>query len=766
MVPRSIDRVAGVGLPPGLANHPTRILRQLLKRSSVMSRRSISAIGLLTLLAVPVPILAQTPRQTVGVAFGGGSARGIAHIGVIKWFEEHRVPIDMAAGTSMGGLVGGAYATGMDAAELREMIASTDWDTMFGASSFRFKNIRRKEDARSYPSRLEFGLKGGLVPPTALNNGQQVDWLLSRIAASYYAIDSFDQLPTPFRTVAVDLRRSERVVIDRGPFALAMRATMSLPGIFPPVVMDNRTLVDGGALDNIPADVVQDMGAGVVIAVDVGHPPSEIVDYSLFGLMGLTIDSMMRANTRRALEAADITIAVDVEGFGSLDWRRAGELIDRGYAAAERMRDRLIPYALGGPEWEAWVSARNARRRTTLPSVGYLITAGLTPVDAVLVRRALAHHVGSQVDVPRLEADLAELSGLDRYQAINWLIVGPPGQEGLLIRAREKPYAPPFMMVGFNLENTTSDDFRVQLAARYLAFDVLGSGSELRIDGTIGSDPSVAAALYQPVFGSRVFLQPYAAWAKRSANFIQGDVIVAEYTETRAFAGGEVGVSLGRDSEVAGGFRVGQVEASVRAGDPGLPELAGLETSFRARWLFDTQDSPVVPSGGTRAGVNVSHTFESPDVEGAARTNDGLTQMEGGVNTFWTVKRRNRLFVSTGLGTSFDGHPLATAQFTVGFPFRLDAFTVGERRGDHVAVGTVGLLRQVARLPDFMGGPMFIGGWLGTGALFVRDTDTDVNTHLGLGMIADTLMGPVLLATSVGLDGGWRMFVGVGRVFR
>jgi len=303
-------------------------------------RRPAAAALVTLMLAAAGAASAQTPRPTVGVAFGGGSARGIAHIGVIQWFEEHHVPIDLAAGTSMGGLVGGAFATGMSAAELRALITGTDWDLMFGSSSFEFKNIRRKEDARSYPSRLEFGLKRGIVPPTSLNNGQQVDFLLARIAAPYYGLARFDDLPTPFRVVAVDLRAGERVVIHDGLLATALRATMSLPGVFPPVERDGRVLVDGGALDNIPADVVRDMGARTVIAINVGQAPDDVVDYSMFGLMGRTVDAMMQSSTRAALKFADLTIAVDVEGFSSLDWRRADDLIARGYAAAEGRRDR------------------------------------------------------------------------------------------------------------------------------------------------------------------------------------------------------------------------------------------------------------------------------------------------------------------------------------------------------------------------------------------------------------------------------------------
>ena len=149
------------------------------------------------------------------MAFGGGSARGIAHVGVIRWFEEHHIPIDVAAGTSMGGLIGGAFATGMDAAALQAMLRGIDWDEMFGFSNFAFKNIRRKADARAYPSRLEFGVKQGLVLPPALNEGQQVDLLITSITAPYFANSTFDTLPTPFKAVAVDLRTAQPVVLER-----------------------------------------------------------------------------------------------------------------------------------------------------------------------------------------------------------------------------------------------------------------------------------------------------------------------------------------------------------------------------------------------------------------------------------------------------------------------------------------------------------------------------------------------------------------------
>jgi NTE family protein len=708
---------------------------------------------------------AQPARPLVGVAFGGGSARGIAHVGVIQWFEEHHIPIDTAAGTSMGGLIGGAFATGMDAAELRTLLNGVDWDVMFGSSTFPFKNLRRKEDARSYPSRLEFGLKRGIVPPTSLNDGQQVDLFLARIAGPYYALQRFDDLPTPFRVVAVDLGTGEKVVIESGQLASALRATMSLPAVFPPVRRDGRILVDGGALDNIPADVVKSAGANVVIAVDVGAAPTTSVDYSLFGLLGQTVDTMMRANTRAALAHADMTIAVDVTGFGSLDWRRSDELITRGYEAAERHRDELLKYRLSDAEWSAWLAGRQSRRKTGFPQPAFLKTSGIAPADEALVRHMLTPHLNVPLDVPTLERQVRELTGLDRYLSVTWQIIEEEGRTGLLVRAEEKLFAPPFLMLGLNVENTTSEDFRVRLTARYLAFDKVGSGSELRIDGAVGADPSLGAALYKPV-GGPWFVHGLAGANMKTFTAIRDGVAIGQYRERRLAADGNLGVNLSRESVLSGGLRVSHRDDDVRAGDPGLPQLSGAEVTAHGQWVLDEQDSPVIPSRGTRAVALLSRTLTSPRIPDYSRTNDGLTQAEVSVSSFHSLSARNRVFAVLSGGTSFGDHPLPTEQFTLGYPYVLDAFDVGEHRGDHYAVLTLGGARQMGRLPDFLGGPVFGSIWLQNGAAFNSHENADLNTHLAAGIVLDTLVGPVLVGASAGLDGGWRMLFGIGRIFR
>jgi NTE family protein len=734
-----------------------------------MSIRQLLA-AFLCVVAIPASAAGQEQRPTVGVAFGGGSARGIAHVGIIRWFEEHHIPIDMAAGTSMGGLIGGAFATGMNASEINAMLQQLNWDEMFGASSFAFKNIRRKADARAYPSRLEFGVKRRIVPPTSINNGEQVDWLVGRIAAPYYGVRTFDELPTPFRAVAVDLLTATPVVLDRGPLAFAMRATMSLPLIFPPVQVDGRVLVDGGAMDNVPADVVRAMGADRVVAVNVGNLEDlKTVDYSLFALAGATLDAMMRANTKEAIKSADIIINVPLGAYGSLAWRRSAELIEEGYKAAESMRDRLLPLAVSEAEYTRWAAAREARRRSTLPVPAFARLEGFSTSDEHHLSDLLARHIGVALNVERFEHDLAVVSGLDRYETVTWRIVdNPAGQSGLLVVGRPKPYGPPFLMLGLNLENTTSQDFRMTLTGRYLGYDIVGSGSELRVDGTVGSDPGIAFELYKPLGATALFVAPYAGISHRMFEVIQDDAVVASYGQVLSRAGANVGVNLGRLSDFRVGAYVGRLTANVQVGNPGLPRVKGKETVTEANWRYDSQDSPVIPSRGQFAYANLQHVFDGPDITpplATGRSSGRLTQLVGEVSTFRSLDDRDRVFVLAGAGTSFGDRPLPTDQFTLGSPLHLGALDNGEVRGDHYYIVTGGYLRRLGRLPDFMGGPIFAGAWLENGDAFDSSSGPGLRTNASAGVILDTLVGPVILGGSAGFDGRWRTYIGVGRIF-
>jgi len=708
-------------------------------------------------------------RPAVGVAFGGGSARGLAHIGVLRWFEQHRIPIDMAAGTSMGALVGGAFATGMDADALDALIASMNWDELFGASAFPFKNIRRKADARAFPSRIEFGFQRGLVPPPSLNNGEQVEWMLARLTAPYHDVESFDDLPTPFRTVALDLVTATEVVFDSGSLAQAMRASMSLPLIFPPVKADGRVLVDGGAVNNVPADVVRSMGADCVISINVGElGDAEAVADTLTGLAGATIDAMMRASTRRALEVTDFQLDVPLSDYGSLDWRRSAELIAEGYDAAEARRDELLVLALGEAEYAAWQAARQGRRRD-VPTPTHINLEGLADADASRLAVTLARHVDVPLDFDAVETDLTVLAGLDRYHQVTWQLVrNGTGEYGLRVDGRSRSGAPPFMMLGLNLENTTSADFLISFRARYLAYGLGTSSSELRLDATVGSNPGTAFEFYQPLGSSPFFVAPQAGIVTSNFNIIADEAVIARYGQSVTQAAVVFGVNLGVVSDLRLSVSASHVDTEVDAGDPTLPAIDGQQLAADLTWRLDTQDSPVVASRGSLARVRLFHAFDNAEVifnDERLNPAPSLTQLHGSMNHFWSVGDLGRVFVAGAGGTSFDEVALPPNRFTLGSPLRLGAYRQGELNGNHYYVVSSGYLRRLGRLPDFIGGPIFGGGWLEAGDAFDERTEATVRTIFSVAVVLDTLIGPVLFGGSGDFDGRWRTYINVGRIF-
>ena len=211
---------------------------------------------------------------------------------------------------------------------------------------------------------------------------------------------------------------------------------------------------------------------------------------------------------------------------------------------------------------------------------------------------------------------------------------------GLVVRAQRNRTRRRSSCWGINIENTTSESFRVQLAGRYLAFDVLGSGSELRIDAGLGADPQIGASLYEPLRRTPLFARLRAVVSRRTFNFVDEDTVVAQYREQRQAADVELGFNFSRESEITGGFEFAHVEDEVRAGDPSLPELSGGETRFQMRWTLDQQDSPVIPSRGTRAIFKLSQTFMSPEALGRSGRTTDLTQAETAASWFHSLSRK------------------------------------------------------------------------------------------------------------------------------
>ncbi len=316
----------------------------------------------------PVP-QAQQPRDadrpSIGLALSGGAALGLAHIGVLRYFEEHHIPVDKVGGTSMGGLVGGLYAVGMDSSQIETLARQADWNALLNPSPpFADQPIVDKQKwNRTFGSlTLRFGKRFAL--PTGLNPGESLSLFLSRSTLGYSDVSDFDQLPTPFRCVATDLVSGDSVVLSKGSLPVAMRATMSLPGIFTPVKLENMVLVDGGVLENIPVDAVRNMGADLVIAValETNRPNPDQIK-SLSDVMRETIALTIAKNVERSEAKADLVISVDTRRFSGNDYHRWKEIIDAGYEAAEESTIRIGSLRSLTEGLGQYVSQRRSRMR-------------------------------------------------------------------------------------------------------------------------------------------------------------------------------------------------------------------------------------------------------------------------------------------------------------------------------------------------------------------------------------------------------------------
>ena len=446
------------------------------------------------------------------------------------------------------------------------------------------------------------------------------------------------------------------MVIDRGSLADAMRATMSLPLVFPPVELDGRVLVDGGAMNNVPANVVRGMGADRVVAINVGElDDKDALSFTILSVAGSTLDAMTRAATKRALASADVVINVPLESFGSLDWRRSAELIDEGYKAAEAMREQLLPLAVDDEAYGRWREQRQERRLRELPPVAFVDVEGFAPGDAARLRFILPRYVGSALDVVALERDLEPFTGLDRYQTVTWRPALNADGAGRARRAR----TPEAVFAAVPDAGPQRREHEVDRlpdhgdgAVSRLRRPRIGFRTARRRHARLRSRRwrgTVRADRYKPVF-----FAPSASWTTSTFNVFADDEVAAQYGQSFSRVGLLGGVNLGARSDVRAGFVFGRVDSDLDVGDTGLGTIEGSEASFRLMWRLDTQDSPVVPQGGTLSSVALRYQFDGPDrVQGGTSTPEApFTQFSGAATRFWSVSGRNRVFVHGEAGTS------------------------------------------------------------------------------------------------------------------
>jgi NTE family protein len=737
--------------------------------------RTLRSLQLLLIFVLPVFSAAQEPtspaetpqanrpRAKIGVALEGGGALGLAHIGVLQWFEEHHLPIDYIAGTSMGGLVGGLYATGHSPKQLQEIVEQQNWDIIIGGQTpYEDLSYRRKEDFRDYPTFIQFGLKKGLSLPAGLNAGHQISLLIDRETLPYSNLKSFDDLPIPYRCVATDLVSGKEVVFSDGSLPQAMRATMSIPGLFKPVRNGGQVLVDGGLVGNLPSDVVRKMGAEVVIAIHLEVSPAKPEEIqSFFSVLGRSIDVIVRENEIRGLSAADLVVKVDLHQYSSLDYAKSKVIIDKGRQAAQDKERVLEPFRLNDADWQSYLQTRDARRLSSVAVPQFVRVEGTNPDAAKHIEDFLQQLVGKPIDTKTLDGLFTRLTGIGKFDSIGYRQIQDGSRAGLLVIVHEKAYAPPTLQFAFEVDGSETADVTFTQAARLTLMDVAGYRSEWRTDARFGNTYGISSELYKPFTAtSKWFVAPHGSASYTQFKIFQRADPLVIYGRKDASLGVDVGYGFDRFSELRFGYEVGDLDARVRLGQAQFPNVAGRTGNTKLHFLLDHGDDPIIP----RRGYTAQTTFRWYDTSPGAP--EGFPTMEGQVQFFQPITIPSSIFVTAQGGTTFgtrDTGPVP--QFFLGGPLRLGAYGTNELYGNQYYLFRIGYLHDLFTLPPFLGKKIYAIGTYEFAKMYGFPLESGFPNDINAGVLAETAFGPLVVGGSFGDSGHRKWYFQLGRVF-
>jgi len=658
-------------------------------------------------------------RPSIGLVLSGGGARGYAHLGVLKVLEENRIPIDCVAGTSMGAVVGGLYASGMAADEMQKRLSEVNLaDIAFDVTDRADLPQSSREDERSYINSLTLGFgKKGVKAPVGLVQGNRLQALLANWTAAVPTNQPFDQLPIPYRAVATDLQTGQMVVLDHGSLPLAIRASMAMPGLFAPAEINGRALVDGGLVSNLPVDTARQMGAKVVIAVDIGSPlrpldalasPADVMQQ----MVGILIRQNVTAQ-RKQLAAQDVLLAPDLGALAFTDFQNAKQAIAAGAAAATAALPQLRHFALTPEQYAAYRSAH--AQPLPLPiritRIEIKTTGG---VPKRVVSDALHVKPGDTYDPATVSQDLLGLTTGGNFESVTQQIVSHGDDNVLEIDAREKYWGPNFLLFGVGMSSSSTDEGGFRLHVGYRRPWLTESGLEFRADTTVGSDlQSVRVELRQPLPAAYgLYISPYAEYQRRYVNLYDdsGEVKLNQYVMQTTRAGLDFGLPIGRlgDFRMGIGYATGHGSPNYNLPIPSdegtsalfWPSFSSQALTARARLVIDQLDDPMFPRKGYFGEFRVerslwSHNSQSAQAFGDGVSNTPYTEIYGKAMIAQQFGRHSVSATIEG-GKSIGGTNLINAfNFTLGGFQHMAAYAADQLTGNELAYGNVTYMNQL-----------------------------------------------------------------------
>lgn len=705
------------------------------------------------------------PRPRIGLVLGGGGAKGAAHVGVLGVLDELRIPVDCIVGTSMGALVGGTYAAGMSASELQETFQAISWQDTIGRRGLRAQvPMRRKLAGGTYSNSLEFGVRDGrLVAPSGLISTQNVDLTIQYLVSRSRGISDFDHLPIPFRAIATDMQSGEMVVIDRGDLALAMRASMAVPGVFSPINFDGRILGDGGLTRNVPVDIARQTCADVVIAVAVPNPVPTATELSRpLNIVSRTLDVLVGANERQQLDTlgpADVKIVIDMGDIGSASFNRIGEAVPIGRQAALARRAELARYAVPEAEYLAWRESASRPRREKVELVAVNLQ-GLQRVNPEFVQQTLGLQPGDVVDGRQIAEHANAVYALSDFERVAYTLSGDPARPTLDLHLQEKSWGPHILRFDLGMHMGTDADTAFTLGGSYLRTWINDRGGELHGSLRFGRTSGLDASLYQPIDAAhRWFVEPGLV-ARRSIEdlYDDGDA-VTRYRFASGWGYLDAGRVFGNRAELRAGIRAGAQSANREIGSRDLPETEDEGYGGVAlRYTFDSRDRDVLWQDGMI--VRMSY-FGSADALGGETDYDRFE----GTATLALPFRRNVGYLRVSGGSSFDTELPLVDMFSLGGPVSLPGLNLGQLRGSSYWSAQASYLQRIADISYVFGQSLYAGMTLTAADMSGRiDGVYAPPTYSGAFVLAGrTPLGPMTLSLAATTSSEWQVVLGLGR---
>lgn len=716
-------------------------------------------------------------RPKLGLVLSGGGARGLAHIGVLKVLERERIPVDMITGTSMGAIIGGLHASGLSATELERELVAVSWSEVFARRVDRqLLSQRRKEEDFEFSPAIELGMRRGeILAPQGTLSSRGLELLLRRFTLPVSRIERFDDLPTPFRAVSTDMESGSQVVVDRGDLALAMRSSMSVPGVFAPTEWQGRILGDGGLVNNLPVDVARSLGAEVLVAVNVGTPLAG--RDSLSSLVGLTaqmINILTEQNVQRSLAslwAQDVLITPELGQLSSGDFDRSREFIAAGERAAEALLQRLRPFAIPPEDYARWQLTRRHPNPLT-PSLAAVVLEGSEQTHPERFKAQLASTAGQAFSSERAERDMRLLASSGDYVRVDYHVEQRTSGDTLVFTMEDKPWGPNYFRIGLDLSTDFSGDSAFNLRISHNRHWLTPSGTEWRNQLTIGQTPRLYSELYQPLtlkIGQSAdwFLSAWGELDRRRINLYD------QAGEGRNIArlgrsGSTLGLDLGQPWGNFGELRLGLVHQGWRVTPEllsaelpqGIASQTWRETGLRLKAVIDQLDYANFPQRGYRLALDALGGHQSGAATRRAEINRIEMQATG-------VRSWGAHTVNLNLRALHAKQPETSAQgpYALGGFHQLSGYQPGQLNGNTLLFSRATYYMRLRETP-MLTRSFVVGGSLEAGNAWDQRKSASLGDLRWAGSLfvgADTGIGPMYLGVGHAPRGGTELYLFIGR---